>query len=77
MQPDDTAGFADLPTLRMRLNLLRIPALAADGDGRYVAVNDAAAALTGFAVHELEAMTVWDLTPVPQSEAGARLWSDS
>ena len=43
------------------------------GEGRYVVGNEAVAALTGFSVQELEAMSVLDLTPALQSETGERV----
>ncbi len=46
------------------------------GEGRYVVGNEAVAALTGFSVQELEAMSVLDLTPALQSETGERVWSE-
>ncbi len=64
-----------LTALRNRLNALTVAALAADDDGAYLVVNDAAAGLTGYRVAELERMNVWDLTPAMAAEVGAKLWS--
>jgi CheY-like chemotaxis protein len=77
LHPDgDDSVFADLPTLRTHLNRSPFPAMATDDDGRYVMVNEATAALTGFEVHELESMSVGDLTPPLQSGLCERLWSE-
>ena len=77
LHPDgDDSVFADLPRLRIHLNRSPFPAMATDDDGRYVMVNEATAALTGFEVHELEAMSGGDLTEPSQSGLRERLWSD-
>ena len=68
LQPDgNDSVFANLPALRTHLNRSPFPAIALDDDGRYVLVNEATAALTGFEVHELEAMNGGDLTEPLQS----------
>ncbi len=51
-------------------------ALVVDGEARYVAVNDAACALTQRTRDELLALTVWDLTPAVEASAGRRMWDD-
>ena len=77
LQPDgNDSVFANLPALRTHLNRSPFPAMALDDDGRYVLVNEATAALTGFEVHELEAMSGGALTEPLQSELRERLWSD-
>ena len=48
--------------------------ILANDEGRYVAANEFAAHLTGYARHELATMSVWDLTPAPKSAAGQALW---
>ncbi len=48
--------------------------LLADDRGRYIDVNPAACALTGYTRDELRRLTVWDLTPSLQQEGGQRLW---
>ena len=50
--------------------------IVADNDGRYVAVNDTAAELTGYDPRELTAMSVADLTPPARASAGQLLWSE-
>jgi PAS domain S-box-containing protein len=64
-----------MTALRLKLDRLSVAALAADSRGAYVAVNAAAAALTGYSVAELQAMSVWDLTPSVNAAAGQRLWA--
>ena len=49
-------------------------ALVANDRGRYIVVNDAAVALTGYTRAELLRMSVWDLTPAPGLAAGHELW---
>jgi PAS domain-containing protein len=70
---DGTLG--GFTALRTRLDRLDIPALAADNRGQYVAVNRAAACLAGLMVRELEARSVWDLTPEVEARTGERLWA--
>lgn len=48
--------------------------LIANNSGRFVTVNDAAVALTGYARGELLRMSVWDLTPPPGLSEGRTLW---
>jgi PAS domain S-box-containing protein len=64
-----------LTSLRNRLDRLAVAALVADDEGAYLAVNRAACALTGYRGDELEHMSVWDLTPVPDLRTGERLWA--
>jgi len=52
-----------------------VAALAADDSGAYVAVNDAAAQLTGFDVSTLQRMSVWDMTPPVDERTADRLWA--
>ena len=66
---------AGLTSLRSRLDRLSVAALVADTRGRYLAANRAATTLTGYDRDELERMSVWDLTPVPDLETGQRLWA--
>jgi PAS domain S-box-containing protein len=63
-------------TLSRELARLDAAALAADNSTRYIAVNAAACALTGFSTAELLEMTVMDVTPLPRSEEGEHLWQD-
>lgn len=62
-------------TLRRRLDRLPVAALAADNRGRFVAVNQRAAELARLGVHELEAQSVWELTPEVDVRTGERLWA--
>ena len=48
--------------------------LVADDDGCYVDANPAASALTGFPLHELLTMTVFDLTAPEQRREGEAMW---
>ena len=49
--------------------------ILADDAGRYVAVNDRVAELTGYDPHELTTMSVADLTPDENEPVRPRLWS--
>jgi two-component system, cell cycle response regulator DivK len=51
-----------------------VSVLVADNDARYVAVNEAAARLTGYTREELLASTVWDITPAPDLGDGRAAW---
>lgn len=64
-----------LRTLQQSLEELPVSALAADNTGRYVAVNAAALALTGYARDELLKMSVQDLTPEMRQDAAGLLWN--
>ncbi len=59
---------------RARVNAA-VALIIADDSGRYVAVNDRAAALTGYDSQILTTMSVADLTPGPQVATGRRLWN--
>ena len=48
--------------------------LIADDRGRYVAVGGAVEELTGYAPAELTGLSVWDLTPLPNTADGQGLW---
>ena len=68
---------ADLITaVRRELEQLSVAALAADNSQRYVAANEAARQLTGYTQAEIGALTVMDLTPLPNNETGRGLWQD-
>lgn len=69
-------GAELLTTLRRELELLPVAALVADNSSRYVAANAAARTLTGYTQTELTALTVMDLTPIPKTEAGRKLWEE-
>jgi PAS domain S-box-containing protein len=49
--------------------------MIADDAGQYVAANERAAELTGYAPNVLTTMSVADLTPEPELPAGLDLWS--
>jgi PAS domain S-box-containing protein len=51
-----------------------VAVLAADNAARYVAVNDAAVRLTGFAREELLALSIWDLTAPGHVTEGRAAW---
>jgi PAS domain S-box-containing protein len=65
-----------LAVLRRELESLTTAALAADNSTRYVASNAAARDLTGYSQAELLRLTVTDLTPLPRSAEGQRLWQE-
>src|SRR6185503_11723293 len=48
--------------------------MVADNDARYVAVNEAAARLTGYSREELLVSTVWDITPPGDVADGKTAW---
>ena len=60
--------------MRSVIDGLPAAALVADTHGRYVAVNDAAAALTGYTVFELGRLSVWQLTPNANEREADVLW---
>ena len=51
-----------------------IALIIADDAGKYVAVNDTAAELTGYEPSVLTTLSVADLTPDPQATVGRELW---
>jgi PAS domain S-box-containing protein len=51
-----------------------ITLLIADDDGRYLAASGATRELTGYDAAEFAGLTVWDLTPPPNSVDGRGLW---
>ena len=63
-----------LTVLRREIESLTAAALAADNSTRYIASNAAARALTGFSAGELLRLTISDLTPMPRTAEGQRLW---
>lgn len=48
--------------------------LVANTFGRYVSVNEAASALTGYSRPELLRRSVWDVTPPPRVGIGRIMW---
>ncbi len=48
--------------------------LLANDQGRYIDVNPAASALTGYSREELLQLSVWDLTPATNQAEGEELW---
>jgi PAS domain S-box-containing protein len=68
------SGTELLATLRIEIERLPAAALVADNSQRYVAANLAAQALTGYSHAELVGLTVMDLTPMPNTADGRRLW---
>jgi len=65
---------ASVEELQRVIDTLSVAALAADTHGRYVAVNNAAAALTGYAASELTRLSVWQLTPNANEHEAEVLW---
>jgi DNA-binding response OmpR family regulator len=51
-----------------------IALVLADDSGHYVAASGATRELTGYDAAELAGLTVWDLTPLPESADGQGLW---
>ena len=50
--------------------------MIADDSARYVAVSGAIQQLTGYESNELASLSVWDLTPLPDTVDGQGLWRD-
>ena len=75
LRPLRIGTLGGITALRSQLDRLRVAAFAADNEGRYVAVNRAAADLTGMTVWELETKSVWEMTPDVDARAGERLWT--
>lgn len=69
-------GADVITALRHEIDRLTVAALVADNSQRYVAANAAARKLTGYTLAELYALSVMDLTPIPNTEAGRQLWKD-
>jgi len=65
-----------LAAIRREVERLPVAALVADNSQRYVAANAAARQLTGYTQLELIALTVMDLTPLPNTESGRQLWKE-
>jgi len=63
-----------LTTVRREVERLPAAALVADNSQRYVAGNAAAVDLTGYSQVELGGLSVIDLTPMPNTDDGRRLW---
>jgi PAS domain S-box-containing protein len=63
-----------LQALRDVIDTLYVAALVADTSGRYVAVNHAAATLTGYTASELTRLSVWQLTPNTNQHDARILW---
>jgi two-component system, cell cycle response regulator DivK len=51
-----------------------IALMVADDGANYVGIGGSAKELTGYEPRELLALTVWDLTPLPDASAGRELW---
>ena len=61
-------------TLHRLIAALPVAALVADNHGRFVAVNEDAAALTGYTVQELLHLSVWQITPGMNEHDAESLW---
>ena len=59
-----------------QLESFSVAALAADDSSQYVAANPRAEELTGYSAAELTALSVIDLTPVPNTVDGKQLWDE-
>jgi PAS domain S-box-containing protein len=73
MRPEDAAR-ARARVLLSHLAHVRIPILIANSGAQYVEANRAATVVTGYSRDELLRMSIWDLTPTPRRDLGARLW---
>ncbi len=62
--------------LTAQLDTIAVAALATDNTAHYVAANRAAVTLTGYSRDEILGLSVNDLTPMPQSASGERLWEE-
>ena len=60
--------------LRRLIDQLPLAALVANDAGLYVETNKAASALTGYPAAELNRLSVWHLTPLPNAREGEVLW---
>jgi PAS domain S-box-containing protein len=49
--------------------------IVANDSGQYVAANDSAAWLTGYPTQELTRLSVWDITPMPDTASVEDLWN--
>jgi PAS domain S-box-containing protein len=65
---------AELLTQRAARENDGVALMLADDEGRYLAANDGAAALTGYPPNEISGLSIWDLTPVPNGQEGRALW---
>jgi PAS domain S-box-containing protein len=65
-----------IAALRELLAAFPVAALAVDGSSRFIAANARAEDLTGYSTAELMALSVMDLTPVPNTVDGKRLWDE-
>ncbi len=65
---------AELLTQRPARENGSVALMLADDDGRYLAANDGAAALTGYPSNELSELSIWDLTPLARGQDGRELW---
>jgi PAS domain S-box-containing protein len=75
LRPLRIGRLGGITALRSQLDRLPVAALAADNQGRYVAVNRAAAHLTGFDARDLETKSVWEMTPDVDARMGECLWT--
>jgi PAS domain-containing protein len=69
------AGHSPLRVVAHYIARILVPSLVADDAGCYIAVNEAACALTGFSHQELLRLCVADLTPPEGIPIGERLWN--
>jgi len=67
-------GEPALTVLKQLVSALPVAALVADDDGRFVAVNAAAAKLTRYTIRELSRLSVWQITPGADAHDAESLW---
>src|SRR5215471_15328852 len=70
----DAQSVSGCALLQRRIDALPVAAIVADDHGRFVAVNEAAAILTGYTVEELRRLSVWQITPGVNEHEAESLW---
>lgn len=71
----ERSEYRDLERIRSLISRSEVAVLVADDRARYVAVNEAACALTGYTESELVGMSLPDLTAPVDAAVADRLWT--
>lgn len=71
----ERSEYRDLGRIRSLISRSEVAVLVADDRARYVAVNEAACALTGYTESELVGMSLPDLTAPVDAAVADRLWT--
>lgn len=71
---DDVVHRREAEAILKKLTDAPVAIFMVNNRARYVDVNPAATALTGYTRSELLRMSVWDLTPEPNQAMGMTLW---